>query len=437
MEPAWGVCTFCSVHIDSSVKLVLAPFKAQKLAAFQELQAGMADMAARLDSAIDRRSAVELLGSEAFSAILARTKKVPKRIRTQRLQDTYRQLNTAIDAAFDRADAPAPILERPVPRPLDPTGRMLLLGSCDASSPLALLSGQSDVLRLVFEATRFAREAAVCAAALAASREHGAVVLCRGCHFPERQLWDRPPTPAELARAADDDDGTLWAPTDAAVRVNMLPFVMGDVDSLPPACREYHPLVAQCLKCLPATAAQQVGYLTVDEGWVEAGKSQRRRGAHTDGFAVEACVGRGSGASVGRLLEKPIFHPWGRGSLISAGRVEGGIFMASDVGGTTAVWDCVLPPEVIGAGGDVEHLRGLLQGAGHATRLTLGCGELLWMTDRAPHESLPLRQRAYRRFFRLVAGPIDVWYARHSTPNPMGCEPDAAAIARYDKFTGE
>jgi hypothetical protein len=69
----------------------------------------------------------------------------------------------------------------------------------------------------------------------------------------------------------------------------------------------------------------------------------------------------------------------------------------------------------------------------------LEAGELCWLTDRTPHEALPLTRstdRVYRQFFRLVVGPVDVWYARHSTPNPRGLQPDAR-ISFEDKFAGE
>ena len=107
---------------------------------------------------------------------------------------------------------------------------------------------------------------------------------------------------------------------------------------------------------------------------------------------------------------------WGRGVLLGNGAVEGGIFLASSVGNTTRIWDCVLPPELIGAGGDVEHLRAGLKAGSKSS--TLGRNELVWLTDRTPHESLPIGRRCFRRFFRLVAGPIDVWYFQAPPPEP-------------------
>ena len=79
---------------------------------------------------------------------------------------------------------------------------------------------------------------------------------------------------------------------------------------------------------------------------------------------------------------------------------------------------------------------------------TLDAGELIWMTDKTPHESLPIpvavgnssrpveemhqtsgikhtkleatpAQPQRRQFFRLVVGEVTAWFADHSTPNPL------------------
>lgn len=143
------------------------------------------------------------------------------------------------------------------------------------------------------------------------------------------------------------------------------------------------------------------------------------------------------------------------------GQFDGVIFMGSTVSDSCAVYNALLPPDLVGRGGNVEHMRSALTFGGPPTGRVLGhrggaygpaCGpeddesrrrqptalqahELFWMTDRTPHESLPLDRPAFRQYFRLVAGPIGVWYAAHSTPNPLGTPPDAPVVT-YDKFTG-
>ena len=79
-----------------------------------------------------------------------------------------------------------------------------------------------------------------------------------------------------------------------------------------------------------------------------------------------------------------------------------------------------MAPEAVGRLGCVERLRSALPGPG--TSLTPG--QLYWLTDRTPHESLPLSTNAFRQFFRVVTGEVSYWYRDHSTPNPLGVTPD-------------
>ena len=91
--------------------------------------------------------------------------------------------------------------------------------------------------------------------------------------------------------------------------------------------------------------------------------------------------------------------------------------------------------EAIGRHGDIEHLRHLLPSESE----TLKANYLYWMTDRTPHESLPLAEGTYRQFFRLVMSQVGLWYEEHSTPNPKGVKPDPeiTKIVRGNKFSKE
>jgi hypothetical protein len=55
------------------------------------------------------------------------------------------------------------------------------------------------------------------------------------------------------------------------------------------------------------------------------------------------------------------------------------------------------------------------------------------MTDATPHESVPLPPGTARSYFRLVTSDVGVWWARHSTPNPLGTPP-GCPIREDDKF---
>ena len=115
--------------------------------------------------------------------------------------------------------------------------------------------------------------------------------------------------------------------------------------------------------------------------------------------------------------------------------MQGGIYIALSVSGSTRVWNCSVEPEVVGSLGDIEHLRSLLPGEGKV----LDPEQLYWITDKTPHESLPLRERTYRQFFRLVTADVSLWYKDHSTANPLGVkpDPDVTKIVIGDKFSKE
>merc|ERR1712232_823812 len=80
--------------------------------------------------------------------------------------------------------------------------------------------------------------------------------------------------------------------------------------------------------------------------------------------------------------------------------------------------------------GDLEDYRPEITFA--RTRIAKA-GELFWMKDTTPHESLPVTEAGIRQFFRLVTSRVTIWYERQSTKNRLGTLP-AAEIATYDKF---
>ena len=62
-------------------------------------------------------------------------------------------------------------------------------------------------------------------------------------------------------------------------------------------------------------------------------------------------------------------------------------------------------------------------------------GKMVWITDCTLHESLPLKAGTSRQYFRLVTSEVSVWYADHSTPNPLGIKPpENVKIVHGNKF---
>ena len=273
---------------------------------------------------------------------------------------------------------------------------------------------------------------------------------------------------------ADWEKESLF-PSPSDININMMPFTVG-VDfracQLPPYLEQYWPLIQACLNphlnrikgnhsyqnfCPVELIPSDIGkvyYLTIQESWVEAGDSQRRPDLHVDSPGYVKIKGEhekkndeGNGKS-----QRYCGHHWGDGCAHYVGHSEtnpyvpyvstptvyamqGGIYIASSVSGSTRVWNCSVQPEVVGSLGDIEHLRSLLPGEGKV----LDPEQLYWITDKTPHESLSLSKRTYRQFFRLVTADVSFWQKDHSTANPLGVKPDpnVTKIVIGDKFSKE
>ena len=115
--------------------------------------------------------------------------------------------------------------------------------------------------------------------------------------------------------------------------------------------------------------------------------------------------------------------------------------MASNMDNTCAVWNCMIverkdkkESDIVGEMGNMEHIRSVLPAK---RRYSLKGSQLYWMTDRTPHEALPMEKDGWRQFFRLVSHKLGVWYDAHSTKNPIGIKPNKkiTKIIKGSKFT--
>jgi len=242
-------------------------------------------------------------------------------------------------------------------------------------------------------------------------------------------------------------------PTD--IKINMMPFIVGRTFEdcrLPGFLLPYWRMIKACIQpeikrdewtYWPRSRIQtdlgKVYYLTIDESFVQTGKSQRRPGVHVDSPGhVKLRTGRGAGHTY-------YGHNWGRGcghltrshtdSDSESTILYGGIYLASNIPNSCRVWNCGVSPRVVRRLGDVSHLTPCLPQPAH----NLLANSLYWLTDRTPHESLPLTEPGYRQFFRLVTSEVSLWYRDHSTPNPLGVQPDPeiTKVVLGDKFTEE
>ena len=140
-----------------------------------------------------------------------------------------------------------------------------------------------------------------------------------------------------------------------------------------------------------------------------------------------------------------------------------GAYVASNVS-TLRAWNCKVGSlgdmdAVIGPSGCVRHLRELLPskcggsggcggccsggcgsgtcGGGGGCGCGCGCGvafkgcQMYWMTDRTPHEQIPLQSGTYIQQFQLVTNKVDEWYLDEWTRNPLGVKPGVGETKRY------
>lgn len=100
---------------------------------------------------------------------------------------------------------------------------------------------------------------------------------------------------------------------------------------------------------------------------------------------------------------------------------RGGIYIASNVPDSTRLWKCkITNDEIIGKNGNIEPMREFLPSQG----MLLKPGQVYWMSDRTPHESLPMKKTTLRQFFRIMTSEVEFWFKDHYTANPMGVLPD-------------
>eukprot|EP00441_Pelagodinium_beii_P045430 CAMPEP_0197624386 /NCGR_PEP_ID=MMETSP1338-20131121/4047_1 /TAXON_ID=43686 ORGANISM="Pelagodinium beii, Strain RCC1491" /NCGR_SAMPLE_ID=MMETSP1338 /ASSEMBLY_ACC=CAM_ASM_000754 /LENGTH=359 /DNA_ID=CAMNT_0043194519 /DNA_START=92 /DNA_END=1171 /DNA_ORIENTATION=- len=226
---------------------------------------------------------------------------------------------------------------------------------------------------------------------------------------------------SQFARRDVTTIGLADFPEPRDIHINMMPFIMGEKESLPDEYQHYWPMIENC--DLPTEEIGKVGYLTVHESFVKAGQCQRRGGLHIE--------------SPGTLVDPAKYtkerYDWGCGIVRhDASKVEGGIYMANNVAGSCRLWNAKITDPVLAAGklGDMEHMRDVL-GDG----FDMKPGTIYWLTDATPHENLPVKEDCHRQFFRLVTSSLSAWYPEHCTANPLASpDPAVTKIVAGSKF---
>lgn len=305
--------------------------------------------------------------------------------------------------------------------------RTLLRGTVVDDHPLAKLRGIRDIWEIVAEF------------------EH---LLLSAFFFPE------PPDAAYVKT------GSVEFPAPRGVNVNMMPFSLIYLpESLPENCHQYIDMINKRAKGKYIHLNGTTGYLTVQEGYVPVGTSQHIPGMHVEALPYRSppCYTWDTHRNGTMVMQGHcIRQAYSPDMLCGEGDTQhvvlhDGIYMASSRGKSTAVWPCRVQRAqgLADVHGGLEHVRQRITRPEEVFGQPelMEANEMYWLTDHTPHESLPLFPEegeplwydaagiphVYRQFFRLVTGKVDVWYARHNTPNP--CHSPNALVTDDDKLS--
>ena len=203
-------------------------------------------------------------------------------------------------------------------------------------------------------------------------------------------------------------------PEFTGVKCNMMPFVQGDSKSLPEAFQSYAAIIDSNY-----LEKGEIGYLTIDESYVDAGKSQRGYNSHGLNRNVHIEVGRhivnhwGDGEN-GWGREHELFNGWGWGrgytTLLDDDTM---VLIANSISDTCRVWDA--QEMAFTKDGDLsEHIHKYPEHTG----ILMKAGDLAKISIFTPHECIPQKQSGPRQFFRIVGKGV---HGRESyfTVNPL------------------
>lgn len=281
-----------------------------------------------------------------------------------------------------------------------PQLKALLEGVHDENSPLSLLSGQeASLIRKIYQ-------------------------IHVASWVDDIQL-----TTATSGEVAFSPCARVKFPKPLDRSVNMLPFILGEKKSLPEVLQEYYDMIMMCP--LQDSELGKVLYLTVEEGWVETGNTQRRGGLHIESPRYTKFL-EGPSHEHGSWRGVPGKIGWGQG-VLKDDQFIGGLYMASTIAKTCRVYHALVEKAAVDTHGGLDHLADLIPAE---KGYDMKRNEMVWMTDRTPHRVLPQNKREYRQFFRLVTSSLSIWNAVHNTPNPKVPLPPHVVVVNTNRFTG-
>lgn len=176
-------------------------------------------------------------------------------------------------------------------------------------------------------------------------------------------------------------------PTFMGIKCNMMPFIQGDSKSLPEQYQSYAKIVDENF-----IEKGEIGFLTIDEALVNAGKSQR--GFNSSG------INRNVHIEVGRNAAE---NYWGSGGSSWGGRLktilddDTKVLIANSMSDTCRIWDAV--EKRFTQNGDLSQY---INEYPEETGIMMKAGEVAKISIFTPHECINQIESGIRQFFRVV-----------------------------------
>lgn len=193
-------------------------------------------------------------------------------------------------------------------------------------------------------------------------------------------------------------------------RIMMMPVRLGDCTGVP---ERYTPLVSELYGMVEQRFIkdQCIGYLTIDEQDLPAGKTLRRPGLHVDGYYHGNAGAWGGGPD----------RPGG-----SWGSVGNGMLTVSSTAHCRGYLGMVYGKP--GDEGEADHL--VLPNEG----TLFDAGDVYWVDGACIHESLPVDEPTKRQFIRLSMPNNGPWFEGYTeNPDPT-IKPTGPILPRRDLF---
>ena len=188
------------------------------------------------------------------------------------------------------------------------------------------------------------------------------------------------------------------------VKCNMMPFIQGDSSSLPDEYKSYSKIIDENY-----LEKGEVGYLTIDESFVNSGESQR--GYNSGG------INRNVHIEVGRYKNKNRWgggndHPWG-GRNQTLLKDDTMVLIANNISDTCRVWDT----KEMSYTNDGDLSEYIDRYPEHTGKM-LKSGEVAKISIFTPHECITQKESGNRQFFRIVGKGV-TGREEYFTVNPL------------------